>query len=110
RGVRGPPRVPRRRPAGGPPPYRPAGGGAGASGCSSHLTHPRYSVGCADQRVGLEDHMRYPPLAAASLCLLFAAPAFCQPASTYHAPRNGWGQPDLQGTYTTATITPLTRD
>ncbi len=40
-----------------------------------------------------------------------AAPVFAQSAgSTYHAPRNAWGQPDLQGTYTTATITPLTRD
>ncbi len=49
--------------------------------------------------------------AAVSLSVLSAAPAFAQTAgSTYHAPRNGWGQPDLQGTYTTATITPLTRD
>ncbi|WP_394762238.1 hypothetical protein [Phenylobacterium sp.] len=54
--------------------------------------------------------------AAASLSLL-AAPALAQTpangaraAAPYHAPKNGWGQPDLQGTYTTATITPLTRD
>ncbi|HEY2358541.1 MAG TPA: hypothetical protein VGH86_13905 [Phenylobacterium sp.] len=57
--------------------------------------------------------MRYSLLAAASLSVLIAAPALAQqakPAATYHAPRNGWGQPDLQGTYTTATITPLVRD
>jgi len=52
---------------------------------------------------------------AAALSVLAAAPALAQsttpsPGSTYHAPRNAWGQPDLQGTYTTATITPLTRD
>ena len=49
-----------------------------------------------------------------ALCL--AAPALAQTKSAepkvapYHAPKNGWGQPDIQGTYTTATITPLTRD
>ena len=50
--------------------------------------------------------------AAASLIALIAAPALAQQkaAQPYHAPRNAWGQPDLQGTYTTATITPLTRD
>jgi hypothetical protein len=53
--------------------------------------------------------------AAVSLSVLAAAPAFAQTTpqgagSTYHAPKNAWGQPDLQGTYTTATITPLTRD
>jgi len=49
--------------------------------------------------------------AAASLIVLVAAPALAQQKpGPYHAPRNGWGQPDLQGTYTTATITPLTRD
>ena len=41
---------------------------------------------------------------------LAAAPALAAPAVPYHAPRNSWGQPDLQGTYTTATITPLVRD
>jgi len=48
---------------------------------------------------------------------LLAAPAIAQTKATptgggaaYHAPKNGWGQPDLQGTYTTATITPVTRD
>ena len=45
---------------------------------------------------------------AATSALAQTAPAAS--GSTYHAPRNSWGQPDLQGTYTTATITPLTRD
>ena len=38
---------------------------------------------------------------------LLAGSALAQP---YHAPRTAYGQPDLQGTWTTATITPLTRD
>ncbi|WP_372785951.1 hypothetical protein [Phenylobacterium sp.] len=53
-----------------------------------------------------------PRMFAASLALsLLAGSALAQakPAA-YQAPRNSWGQPDLQGTYTTATITPLTRD
>jgi hypothetical protein len=51
-------------------------------------------------------------LAAASLIALAATPAFGQTkaSAAYHAPKNGWGQPDLQGNWTTATITPLTRD
>ncbi|MFL5296219.1 MAG: hypothetical protein ACJ798_07540 [Phenylobacterium sp.] len=54
-------------------------------------------------------------LAAASLIALAATPALAQRAEVqksgaYHAPKNGWGQPDLQGNWTTATITPLTRD
>ncbi len=54
---------------------------------------------------------RFLTAAAVAALSLAAAPVFAQPAgSTYHAPRNAWGQPDLQGTYTTATITPLTRD
>jgi hypothetical protein len=49
--------------------------------------------------------------AAVSLSALAAMPAAAQPkAAAYHAPKNGWGQPDLQGTYTTATITPVVRD
>ncbi len=32
------------------------------------------------------------------------------PASAYHAPKNAWGQPDLQGNWTNATITPFERD
>ena len=49
--------------------------------------------------------------AAVSLSALAALPAAAQPnATAYHAPHNAWGQPDLQGTYTTATITPVTRD
>jgi hypothetical protein len=55
-------------------------------------------------------------LSVATLALL-ASPALAQTkappgggGAVYHAPKNGWGQPDLQGTYTTATITPVTRD
>ena len=50
-------------------------------------------------------------LAAASLIALAASPAAAQSkAGGYHAPKTAWGQPDLQGNWTTATITPLTRD
>ena len=49
-------------------------------------------------------------LVAASLIALCAAPALAQKAAAYQAPKNGWGQPDLQGNWTTATITPVTRD
>jgi len=49
-------------------------------------------------------------LAAASLIALCATAAQAQPKAAYHAPKNAWGQPDLQGNWTTATITPLTRD
>ncbi|HEY0435316.1 MAG TPA: hypothetical protein VGC92_01665 [Phenylobacterium sp.] len=49
-------------------------------------------------------------LAAASLIALCATPALAQKAPAYHPPKNAWGQPDLQGNWTTATITPLTRD
>jgi hypothetical protein len=54
-------------------------------------------------------HFPIRSLTAISLVLSLAAPAALA-QSAYHAPKNGWGQPDLQGTYTTATITPLTRD
>jgi hypothetical protein len=53
-------------------------------------------------------HFPIRSLTAISLVLFLAAPAAL--AQSYHAPKNGWGQPDLQGTYTTATITPVTRD
>ena len=54
-------------------------------------------------------------LAAASLIALCATAAQAQEKASgakaaYHAPKNAWGQPDLQGNWTTATITPLTRD
>ncbi len=49
-------------------------------------------------------------LAAVSLIALAATAVSAQPKAAYHAPKNGWGQPDLQGNWTTATITPLTRD
>jgi hypothetical protein len=56
--------------------------------------------------------MRILSLTAISVtALALAAPtAFAQASAPYHAPRTAFGQPDLQGTYTTATITPLTRD
>ncbi|HXA38219.1 MAG TPA: squalene/phytoene synthase family protein, partial [Phenylobacterium sp.] len=56
--------------------------------------------------------MRILSLTAISVtALALAAPtAFAQTPAPYHAPRTSFGQPDLQGTYTTATITPLTRD
>ena len=48
--------------------------------------------------------------AASAVALALAAPAYAQgPAGAYHAPRNALGQPDLQGVWTNATITPLTR-
>ncbi len=49
---------------------------------------------------------------AVSLALsLLAGSALAQPRpAAYHAPRTAYGQPDLQGNWTTATITPLTRD
>jgi hypothetical protein len=55
--------------------------------------------------------LRHLVLSAAAAALL-ASQALAQtsPAAPYHPPKNAWGQPDLQGTYTTATITPLIRD
>ncbi len=49
-------------------------------------------------------------LAVAALIALTGTPALAQKAPAYHAPRTAYGQPDLQGNWTTATITPLTRD
>ncbi|HEY8616639.1 hypothetical protein [Phenylobacterium sp.] len=51
-------------------------------------------------------------LAAAALATLAAPPvaaAQAPAASAWKAPRNAWGQPDLQGVWTNATITPLER-
>ena len=48
-------------------------------------------------------------LAAASAMTL-ASVAAAAPAATYHAPKNAFGQPDLQGDWTNATITPFERD
>src|SRR4051812_7499881 len=45
--------------------------------------------------------------AAAAALIALAAPAVAQ---TYKAPRTGFGQPDLSGTWTNATITTLERD
>jgi len=52
--------------------------------------------------------MKLPALALA-LMLGAAAPTLAQTGGTYHAPRNAFGQPDLEGTWTNATITPLER-
>jgi hypothetical protein len=57
-------------------------------------------------------------LAASLLCLVAAAPAAAQteaaaaqpPPANWKAPKNAWGQPDLQGVWTNATITRLERD
>jgi hypothetical protein len=56
------------------------------------------------------------PALAATALLVTAAPAFSQapPAeasaeATFTPPRTAWGDPDLQGTYTNKTITPLQR-
>jgi hypothetical protein len=56
-------------------------------------------------------HLRTLALSAAALALLAGSGlAQNRAPGVYHAPRNGWGQPDLQGNWTTATITPVTRD
>jgi len=51
---------------------------------------------------------------AAVISALAAAPTFAQsPAAkppAYHAPRNAFGQPDLEGVWTNATLTTLERD
>ena len=46
-------------------------------------------------------------LASGASALALAGGALAAPAdSAYHAPRNAFGQPDLQGNWTNATITP----
>ncbi len=56
--------------------------------------------------------MRIQDLTAVSVAVLSlaATAAVAAPANSYKAPRTAYGQPDLQGNWTTATITPLTRD
>jgi len=49
-------------------------------------------------------------LAAVSLAALSLSASAALAQGSYAAPRTAYGQPDLQGTWTTATITPLTRD
>ncbi|MFL5297801.1 MAG: hypothetical protein ACJ798_15610 [Phenylobacterium sp.] len=46
---------------------------------------------------------------AAALGLAAAALAFTAQAAPYHAPRNGFGQPDLSGGWSNATLTPQVR-
>ena len=48
-------------------------------------------------------------LTATSLIALAAGPALSQPKTAYKAPRTSYGQPDLQGIWTNATITPVMR-
>ncbi len=50
---------------------------------------------------------------ASALALAAAGPmsaAWAAPAAPYHAPKNAFGQPDLQGNWTNATITPFERE
>jgi hypothetical protein len=59
--------------------------------------------------------MKLALISSAAVCVaLAAAPAAlaqAQPqAGAYHAPRTAYGQPDLQGNWTNATITPFERD
>jgi hypothetical protein len=55
--------------------------------------------------------MRWRALAlTVSVLALTAAPALAQGPKPFHAPRTAYGQPDLQGVWTNATITPLARD
>ena len=45
-----------------------------------------------------------------ALACAAVSPALAQGAKGYHAPKTAWGQPDLQGAWTNATITPFERD
>jgi len=58
--------------------------------------------------------MKFTAISIAALigALAAAAPALAQSpkASAYHAPRNAFGQPDLEGVWTNATLTTLERD
>jgi hypothetical protein len=50
-------------------------------------------------------------LATGASALALASSALAAPAAgAYHAPRNAFGQPDLQGNWTNATITPFERE
>ena len=53
--------------------------------------------------------MKFAALTAAALALALAAPVLAAPAA-YKAPRNAYGQPDLGGVWTNATMTPLQRE
>jgi hypothetical protein len=49
-------------------------------------------------------------LAIGLMALLAAGPALAADKGAYHAPKNTFGQPDLEGYWTNATLTPITRD
>jgi hypothetical protein len=53
--------------------------------------------------------MRGANLLAAVLLCSVALPAFAADSGAYKAPRNGLGQPDLNGTWSNATLTPQSR-
>jgi hypothetical protein len=53
--------------------------------------------------------MRTLVIALAAASLAAAAPALSQPRTPYKAPRTAYGHPDLQGIWSNATITPVTR-
>jgi hypothetical protein len=46
----------------------------------------------------------------AGAAISLAAPAMTPAAETYKAPRNSWGQPDLGGNWSNASLSPLTRE
>src|SRR5579859_7323067 len=55
--------------------------------------------------------MKLALISSAAVCVaLAAAPAALAQPGAYHAPRTAYGQPDLQGNWTNATITPFERD
>src|SRR5207244_989978 len=58
--------------------------------------------------LGFLARMRSLP-AIAILALLAQAPASGQQAAKFTVPRTAWGDPDLQGVYTFATLTPFQR-
>jgi len=86
------------RPAAGLPPGAPRRSAAAARmGCPTSSTER-----------GFSRFRRDPLLASLAAVLLMSLPAAAQ-TKTWNAPKTADGQPDLQGTWTNATITPLER-
>ena len=86
------------RPAAGLPPGAPRRSAAAArKGCPTSSTER-----------GFSRFRRDPLLASLAAVLLMSLPAAAQ-TKTWNAPKTPDGQPDLQGTWTNATITPLER-